>query len=97
MQFLAVTSKTRSPVAHDVPRAVDIGLPDLVATAWFAMVAPPGTPDAIVQATNTAVAAALALPDMRERFLQQGAEPVGRGQIRRAQGTGDSPRAQHWR
>jgi len=79
VRFLAVTSKTRSPVAPDVPSAVDIGLPDLVATAWFALVAPPATPDAVIQIVNKSVAAALALPDVREKFLQQGAEPVGRG------------------
>jgi tripartite-type tricarboxylate transporter receptor subunit TctC len=79
VKFLAVTSRTRSAVAPDVPSAVDIGLPDLVATAWFALVAPPATPDWVVQATNKAVAAALALPDVREKFLLQGAEPVGRG------------------
>lgn len=78
VKFLAVTGKTRSAVAPDVPSAVDIGLPDLVATAWFALAAPPGTPDAAIQITNKAVAAALALPDVREKFLLQGAEPVGR-------------------
>ncbi len=78
VKFLAVTSRARSAVAPDVPSAVDIGLPDLVATAWFAMVAPPGTPEAIVATTNQAVAAALSLPDVREKFLAQGAEPVGR-------------------
>lgn len=79
VKFLAVTSRTRSPVAPDVPSAVDIGLPDLVATAWFALAAPPGTPDSVIQTANKTVAAALALPDMREKFLLQGAEPVGRG------------------
>lgn len=78
LKFLAVTSRTRSPVAADVPSAVEIGLPDLVATAWFALVAPPGTPDGIIQATNKAVAAALAAPELRDKFLLQGAEPVGR-------------------
>jgi tripartite-type tricarboxylate transporter receptor subunit TctC len=79
VKFLGVTSRTRSAVAPDVPNAAEIGLPDLIASAWFGLVAPPGTPDAIIQATNKAVAAALALPDVREKFLQQGAEPVGQG------------------
>ncbi len=78
VKFLGVTSRTRSPVAPDVPDAAEIGLPELIASAWFGLVAPPGTPDAVIQATNKAVAAALALPDVREKFLQQGAEPVGR-------------------
>ncbi len=77
VKFLGVTSQTRSPVAPDVPSALEIGLPDLIASAWFALVAPPGTPDAIVQKINADTAAALKLPDVRAKFLEQGAEPQG--------------------
>ncbi len=77
VKFLGVTSRTRSPVAPDVPSAPEIGLPELIASAWFALVAPPGTPDAIVQKINVDTAAALKLPDVRAKFLEQGAEPQG--------------------
>jgi tripartite-type tricarboxylate transporter receptor subunit TctC len=77
VKFLGLASKTRSPVAPDVPGAVEIGLPDLIASAWFALVAPPGTPDTIVQKINADTAAALKLPDVRAKFLEQGAEPQG--------------------
>jgi len=77
VKFLGVTSKTRSPVAPGVPDAAEIGLPGLIASAWFALVAPPGTPDAIVQKINADTAAALKLPDVRAKFLEQGAEPQG--------------------
>ena len=77
VKFLGLASKTRSLVAPDVPDAVEIGLPDLIASAWFALVAPPGTPDAIVQKINVDTAAALKLPDVRAKFLEQGAEPQG--------------------
>jgi tripartite-type tricarboxylate transporter receptor subunit TctC len=77
VKFLGLTSRTRSSVAPNVPDAVEIGLPDLVVSAWFALVAPPGTPDEIVQKINAATAAALALLDVRSRFLEQGAEPAG--------------------
>ena len=77
LKFLAVASRTRSPVAPDVPSAPEIGLPDLVSSAWFALVVPPGTPDAIVQKINADMAAALRLPDVRGRFLELGAEPQG--------------------
>jgi tripartite-type tricarboxylate transporter receptor subunit TctC len=77
LKFLGVASRTRSPVAPDVPSAPEIGLPDLVSSAWFALVMPPGTPAAIVQKINADMAAALKLPDVRSRFLELGAEPQG--------------------
>ncbi len=77
VKFLGLANKTRSPVAPDVPAAAEIGLPDLVASAWFALVAPSGTPDAIVEKINADTAAALKLPDVRTKFLEQGAEPQG--------------------
>jgi tripartite-type tricarboxylate transporter receptor subunit TctC len=77
VKFLGLAAKKRSPVAPDVPSAAEIGLPDLIASAWFAVVAPPGTPDAIVQKINGDTAAALKLDDVRAKFLDQGAEPQG--------------------
>ena len=77
LKFLGVASRTRSPVAPDVPTTAEIGLPDLVSSAWFALVAPPGTPDVVVQKVNADMAAALKLPDVRSRFLELGAEPQG--------------------
>ena len=77
VKFLGVTGRSRSPVSPDTPDAAEIGLPNLIASAWFAMVAPPGTPDSVVQKINSDSAAALKLPDVRAKFLEQGAEPVG--------------------
>jgi tripartite-type tricarboxylate transporter receptor subunit TctC len=72
VKFLGLAAKKRSPVAPDVPNAAEIGLPDLTASAWFAIVAPPGTPEAIVQKINKDTAALLKLDDVRTRFLEQG-------------------------
>ena len=77
VKFLGVASRTRSPVAPDIPAAPELGLPDFIASAWFAFVAPPGTPNAIQQQINAATVEALKMPDVRKRFLEQGAEPVG--------------------
>jgi tripartite-type tricarboxylate transporter receptor subunit TctC len=77
VKFLGLAARTRSPVAPNVPDAAEIGLPNLIASAWFGLVAPPGTPDAIAQKINTGTAAALTLGDVRAKFLEQGAEPVG--------------------
>ena len=77
LKFLGLASRTRSPVAPEVPTAPEIGLPDLVSSAWFGVVLPPGTPDAIVQKLNADTAAVLKLPEVRGRFLELGAEPQG--------------------
>ncbi len=77
VKFLGLTARNRSPVAPDVPDAAEIGLPNLIASAWFAIVAPPGTPNAVAQKINADTAAALKLPDVRAKFLEQGAEPKG--------------------
>jgi len=77
VKFLGLAAKSRSPVAPHVPDAAEIGLPNLLASAWFGLVAPPGTPDAIVQKINRDTAAALKLDDVRTKFLEQGAEPQG--------------------
>jgi tripartite-type tricarboxylate transporter receptor subunit TctC len=77
VKFLGVAAKSRSPVAPDVPDAAEIGMPGLIASAWFALAAPPGTPGAILQKVNADAAQALKLGDVREKFLSQGAEPVG--------------------
>lgn len=77
VKFLGVASTRRSPVAPDIPTVTEAGLPGFVTSAWFAMVAPPGTPNAIVQQINGAVVEALKLPDVQKRYLDQGAEPVG--------------------
>ncbi|MGE5149371.1 MAG: Bug family tripartite tricarboxylate transporter substrate binding protein [Rhodospirillaceae bacterium] len=49
VKYLGIAASSRSPVAPDVPAAPEIGLPNLLASAWFAIVAPPGTPEAVVQ------------------------------------------------
>jgi tripartite-type tricarboxylate transporter receptor subunit TctC len=77
VKFLGLAAKSRSPVAPNVPDAAEIGMPGLIASAWFALVAPEGTPDAILQKVNADAAAALKLADVREKFLSQGAEPIG--------------------
>ena len=77
VKFLGLAAKSRSPVAPDVPDAAEIGMPDLIASAWFALAAPPGTPDSIAQKVNADAVAVLKLSDVQTKFLAQGAEPVG--------------------
>jgi tripartite-type tricarboxylate transporter receptor subunit TctC len=76
-KILAVASTRRSPVLPDVPTVIEAGLPGFVTSAWFGLVAPPGAPAAVVAKANADAGEALRLPDVRARFLEQGAEPVG--------------------
>jgi tripartite-type tricarboxylate transporter receptor subunit TctC len=79
VRFLGLTARHRSSIAPAVPDAAEIGLPKLIAGVWFALAAPPGTPDAIVQKINADTVALLQRPDLRAKFEAQGAEPVGQG------------------
>ena len=60
-----------------MPTAGEAGYPDLVYVTWFAIVAPPATPDAVVQKISADTARALKQADVRTKFLEQGAEPAG--------------------
>ena len=77
VKYLGLAARSRSPVAPNVPDAAEIGLPNLLASAWFGLVAPPGTPDSVIQKINADTAAALKLDDVRAKFLELGAEPQG--------------------
>src|SRR4029453_2740081 len=76
-RFLGLASRTRSPAAPDVPTTAELGYPDLVSSAWFALVAPPGTPDAVAQKGNAPLPPPLNVPDVRAGFLELGPEPQG--------------------
>ena len=72
---LAVAGANRLNALPDVPTTKEAGLPDYIVSGWFALLAPKGTPPAIVAKLNNEVKAALADPDVHARFQQQGAEP----------------------
>ncbi len=72
---LAVAGTSRLPALPDTPTTIEAGLPDYQASGWFAMQVPRGTPKDIVTRINREMAAALADPDVRKRFEQQGAVP----------------------
>jgi len=71
---LAVAGKKRLAALPDTPTTIEAGLPDYQASGWFAMYVPHGTPKDIVARINHEMAAALADPEVRKRFEQQGAE-----------------------
>jgi tripartite-type tricarboxylate transporter receptor subunit TctC len=73
---LAVAGRSRLAVLPAVPTAAEAGLPAYEASGWFAMLAPRGTPKPIAAKINQELATAIADPTVRDRFLQQGAEPT---------------------
>ena len=77
VKFLAMASARRSNNAPDVPTAAEAGLPGFEASAWFALVAPPGTPAPIASKLQAAVAEALATTDVQQRVLALGGEISG--------------------
>src|SRR5262245_19547925 len=72
---LAVTTATRSHMLPDVPTIAEAAIPGFDYDGWFGIFAPSGTPRAIVGKLSTAPARILALPDVREPMLNQGATP----------------------
>jgi tripartite-type tricarboxylate transporter receptor subunit TctC len=77
LRALAITSAHRSSVMPDVPTAAESGFPTLVADNIYALFAPAGTPAATLARLHDATVAALALPDVRDKLRQQGADVVG--------------------
>jgi tripartite-type tricarboxylate transporter receptor subunit TctC len=76
MRALAVTSKRRIVAAPEVPTFEEAGVPGYEAIGWFGTVAPAGTPAEIINRLNREIVAALAVPDVRERAIAAGAEPL---------------------
>ena len=74
---IAVASEKRSALLPKVPTMAESGWPSVVATAWNGVVAPAGTPRAIVDQVNAAIGQALRAPDITERFAAIGMEAVG--------------------
>ena len=76
LRGLAVTSPKRSPSFPDLP-AIAETVPGYEVVNWFGILAPAGTPRAIVARINQDFNAALASPELRERLASQGADVVG--------------------
>ncbi len=76
LRALAVGSAKRNPFLPDVPALAEV-LPGYQASTWFAMAAPPGTPPEIAATLSSAVAAAIAEPDMAKRLVDMSATAVG--------------------
>ena len=72
VRALAVTSEKRLPSLPDVPTMVELGYSPVVVSNWLGVVAPKGTPAAVVRQLNEAYNKALAMPEMREKIAGPG-------------------------
>ena len=75
LRVLANASGVRAQAMPDVPTVAEAGLPGYRADVWFGLVAPAGTPGAIVSRLNSEIGKILNMPDVRGQLLSQGIEP----------------------
>jgi len=74
---VAVTSSTRSPALPSVPTLAETEIPGFFSISWIGLLAPAGTPKNIIDKIAKDVQEIVGAPEMRERFIAQGATPIG--------------------
>lgn len=74
LRALAVSGLGRSAVLPDVQTVAEQGFPGFNASAWFGLIAPAGTPSAIIEKVNAEAAAALAEPEFRAKLVGMGVQ-----------------------
>lgn len=76
-RVLAVISPQRLPVAPEAPTMIELGYPKVAATIWYGMMAPAGTPAAVIDRLNAEANKALKMQDVRERLAAAGIDTAG--------------------
>ena len=76
VRALAVTGAKRSSAAPDVPTMAEAGLPGYEFASWFGVLAPAGTPPAIIKKLNTEIVKALRSPEISARLSEEGADLI---------------------
>ena len=74
---LAIFSEKRATPMPNVPTAKEAGFDGLVVDIWYGILAPHGTPGAVVTRLNTEINKALGSPDLKEKLLSVGVQPLG--------------------
>ncbi|HEV8503418.1 MAG TPA: tripartite tricarboxylate transporter substrate binding protein [Casimicrobiaceae bacterium] len=77
VRALAVTTAERWPALPDVPTVAEAGVPGFETVAWFGLLAPAGTPSAVIDRLAKQIQAIVAMPDVRARIEATGAKEVG--------------------
>jgi tripartite-type tricarboxylate transporter receptor subunit TctC len=76
VRALAVAASARSPALADVPTAAEAGLPGYDAVFYYGLAAPAGTPPPIIDRLNQELRRIVTEPDVKERLIAEGTEPV---------------------
>ena len=76
LRAIAVTSAKRSSIAPEIPTIAESGVPGYDTSGWFGMVAPAGTPRAVIERLNTEIIKGITTPESRERLSTLGGEVV---------------------
>jgi tripartite-type tricarboxylate transporter receptor subunit TctC len=77
VRALAVLAPKRSELMPDVPTMEEAGVKDVIVPVWYALLAPAGTPREIVKVLNDATVRAARDPGLKQKMVEQGADPVG--------------------
>ncbi len=77
LRVLGISSGQRFSTLKDIPTIAEQGLPGFEAISWAGICAPGGTPKAIIDRVYAEVAKVLKVPELRERLLRDGIEPIG--------------------
>ncbi len=76
VRAVALTGATRSTALPDVPTLAEAAMPGFNSISWIGLLAPAGTPDALVEKISADVREAMAGDELRRRFVEQGAVPA---------------------
>jgi tripartite-type tricarboxylate transporter receptor subunit TctC len=77
LRALAVATPTRSSLLPDVPTMQEAGLPGFDIETWYGVLAPAGTPDAVVSRLNAEIVKIVKSPEFAQRMRESGCEPLG--------------------
>src|SRR5688572_10112878 len=77
LRAIAVTGSRRATGVADIPTVAESGVPGYNVTAWYGVSAPAKTPAPVVERLNSEIVRALKAPDLNQRLVSQGVDPVG--------------------